>query len=112
MYYVVLGHTNLIPWIVGALNLAMGSQQKNFITGIEDNFIHFQLQNNAPTCLQIKGNLGKIMLFFSCCSEIPDVRVFILNLFPSSDEKKTACSPTTSTIQTIKFVYHNSKVQK
>jgi hypothetical protein len=50
--------------------------------------------------IQSKGNLGKIMLFSSCCSEIPDVVVFIF--FPSSDVNKIACSPA---IQTINLVW-------
>jgi hypothetical protein len=41
------------------------------------------------------------MLFSSCCSERPDVGVFIFIFFPS-DEKKIACSPA---IQTIKLVW-------
>jgi hypothetical protein len=45
--------------------------------------------------------MGKIMLFSSRCSEIPDVGVFILTFFPSSHEKKIACSPTSQTIKLV-----------
>jgi hypothetical protein len=59
-----------------------------------NHFIHFQLQNNAPICLQIpKGNLGKIMLFSSCCSEIPDATFLFFYFFPSSQPWEMCPTP-------------------
>jgi hypothetical protein len=57
-------------------------------------FIHVQLQNNAPICLQIPSKV-KVTLGKSCCF-LPVVLKYLMSEFLffslSSDKKKIACS--------------------